>query len=139
MNNRSSGTAEGVAYIRFYESSRPEEQKICNDDMAYDLSARWVKLASVICRLIPRKLMDMAFEKKGKGVTGFLAVRTRLFDDYVQECIENGARQYVILGAGLDSRAYRFAEKLSKIKVFEIDHPLSQAVKNHLKRLINSQ
>ena len=34
----------------------------------------------------------------------------------------------VILGAGLDARAYRF-EELKSIKVFEVDHPASQASK----------
>ena len=40
-----------------------------------------------------------------------------------------GARQYVILGAGLDTFAFREPEFLSKYKVFEVDHPLTQADK----------
>lgn len=40
-----------------------------------------------------------------------------------------GARQYVILGAGLDTFAFRELEFLSKYKVFEVDHPLTQADK----------
>lgn len=129
MKNHTSGTAEGTAYMRYFESQRPSGQRICNDYLAYHFMAWWVKLAALICRPFPLAFMDWAFEKKGKGVSGFLAVRTRLFDDYVLKRTREGIRQYVILGAGLDSRAYRFADQLSGIRIFEVDHPLSQAVK----------
>lgn len=129
MKSHTSGTAEGVAFVRYYESKKPENQRICNDYMAYGLSSWWVKAAAKICSIIPDTLMDMALESKDRGAYGYMAVRARMFDDYVLECIKNGAKQYVILGAGLDSRAYRFAKSLSDIKVFEIDHPSSQAVK----------
>ena len=39
-----------------------------------------------------------------------------------------GTKQYVILGAGLDTFAFREPEFLSKHRVFEVDHPLTQAV-----------
>lgn len=129
MKNRASGTAEGVAYMRFYESSRPLALRICNDDLVYPLMAWWVKAAALVCRPIPTAIMDRAFEQKGRGVSGFMAVRTRLFDDYVSQQIADGCHQYVILGAGLDSRAYRFADRLAGIRIFEVDHPSSQAVK----------
>ena len=40
-----------------------------------------------------------------------------------------GAKQYVILGAGLDTFAFRETAFLSKYRVFEVDHPLTQADK----------
>ena len=40
-----------------------------------------------------------------------------------------GTKQYVILGAGLDTFAFREPEFLSKYRVFEVDHPLTQADK----------
>jgi methyltransferase (TIGR00027 family) len=129
MKNEKSGTAEGVAFMRYYESQKPENERICNDYMAYNLSAWWVKASAIICSIFTTSFMDRALEKKDEGFYGFIAVRTWLFDDNVLERIKNGARQYVILGAGLDSRAYRFAEKLADVKVFEVDHPPSQATK----------
>lgn len=129
MKNKASGTAEGVAYMRYYESLRPEAQRICDDYLAYSLSAWWVKLAARLCSPFPLSFMDWAMEKKGIGASGFIAVRTRLFDDFVLDQIRSGADQYVILGAGLDSRAYRFADDMENVKVFEVDHPLSQAAK----------
>ena len=38
-----------------------------------------------------------------------------------------GAKQYVILGAGLDTFAFRELEFAEKYPVFEVDHPLTQA------------
>jgi len=129
VKNMASGTAEGVAYMRYYESLRPAGQRICDDYLAYHLMAWWAKAAAWLTRPFPRGFMDWAFEKKGRGTSGFMAVRTRLFDDFVVEGIAAGARQYVILGAGLDSRAYRFERQLQGIPVIEVDHPLSQNVK----------
>jgi methyltransferase (TIGR00027 family) len=43
--------------------------------------------------------------------------------------IDDGIEQLVILGAGYDSRAYRFDELKGKVKVFEVDHPATQTVK----------
>ena len=43
--------------------------------------------------------------------------------------VRTGAKQYVILGAGLDTFAFREPEFLAKYRVFEVDHPLTQADK----------
>jgi len=59
---------------------------------------------------------------------GFVVARERYIDDYLQSCIDGGLEQLVILGAGYDSRAYRF-EGLKRAKVFEVDHPATQRVK----------
>lgn len=129
MKNLSSGTAEGVAYMRHYESQRPVSTRICFDDLAYPFMAWWTRLAVNLSRLFPTRFMDRAFEKKGTGISGYMAVRTRLFDDFVLRSAADGCLQYVILGAGLDSRAYRFKDELAGIRIFEVDHPASQSVK----------
>jgi len=129
MKNLSSGTAEGVAYMRFYESRRPSATRICSDELAYPLMAWWARLTARLCQPIPTRFMDWAFEKKGTGISGYMAVRTRLFDDFVLQGAADGCLQYIILGAGLDSRGYRFSERLAGIRIFEVDHPASQSVK----------
>jgi len=58
-----------------------------------------------------------------------MTARTRFIDDTLLASIHNGAKQVVILGAGFDSRAYRFSELLQNISVFEIDHPATQEAK----------
>jgi methyltransferase (TIGR00027 family) len=56
-------------------------------------------------------------------------VRTRFIDDALQRAIRSGATQVVIIGAGLDSRAYRFRPLLQNAKVFELDDAPTQAMK----------
>ena len=57
------------------------------------------------------------------------AVRTRFIDDRLQRAVGQGVAQVVILGAGFDTRAYRFRALLQKAKVFELDRPATQDVK----------
>ncbi len=54
-------------------------------------------------------------------------VRNRYAEDELVRSIEKGVRQYVILGAGLDTFAYR--NPFPDLKVFEVDHPATQAWK----------
>ena len=58
----------------------------------------------------------------------FIAVRARFAEDALAAAVGSGVRQLVVLGAGLDTYAYRnaFAESLH---VFEVDHPATQAWK----------
>jgi methyltransferase (TIGR00027 family) len=57
-----------------------------------------------------------------------MMLRTRAIDDAILFAVSEGARQLVIVGAGLDARAWRLAE-LSTCTVFEVDHPATQAYK----------
>jgi methyltransferase (TIGR00027 family) len=58
----------------------------------------------------------------------FIAIRTRFAEDALAAAVERGVRQLVVLGAGLDTYAYRstFGEQL---RIFEVDHPATQAWK----------
>lgn len=55
--------------------------------------------------------------------------RSRYTEDKLAETIKQGVGQYVILGAGLDTFAFRYAEKGGRLRVFEVDHPGMQAFK----------
>ena len=57
------------------------------------------------------------------------AVRTRFVEDAVEEAIQEGVGQYVILGAGLDSFAYRRADLVGRLNIFEVDRAGAQAWK----------
>jgi len=63
------------------------------------------------------------------GNVRFMTVRTRFIDAALERAIADGATQVVILGAGLDSHAYRFQELLASTRVFEVDRPATQAFK----------
>jgi methyltransferase (TIGR00027 family) len=56
-------------------------------------------------------------------------VRTRYIDEVLDESLKEGVAQVVILGAGLDSRGYRFSDRLRQAVVFELDLPATQEYK----------
>jgi len=64
----------------------------------------------------------------GRRMRIFIAVRTRFTEDALAEAVEGGVRQLVILGAGLDTYAYRGAMR-DRLRIFEVDHPATQAWK----------
>src|SRR5262249_10394666 len=57
------------------------------------------------------------------------ALRNRLAEDELADAVKGGVAQYVILGAGLDSFAYRRPDLMQSLTVYEVDHPASQAWK----------
>ena len=59
----------------------------------------------------------------------WMCVRARFTEDIVQQAAASGTGQYVILGAGLDSFAYRRTDLLRRLRVFEVDHPATQSWK----------
>jgi len=59
----------------------------------------------------------------------WVCVRARFVEDIVEQAAANGTGQYVILGAGLDSFAYRRDDLLGGLRVFEVDHPATQSWK----------
>lgn len=61
-----------------------------------------------------------------RGLRAFMAARSRYAEDALARSIERGAKQYVVLGAGLDTFAYRNPYGESALRVFEVDYPATQ-------------
>jgi methyltransferase (TIGR00027 family) len=61
-----------------------------------------------------------------RALRAFLAVRSRYAEDHLALAVEEGIRQYVVLGAGLDTFAYRNPFQSAGLHVFEVDHPATQ-------------
>ncbi len=61
-----------------------------------------------------------------RALRAFLAVRSRYAEDQLAGAVAQGVRQYVVLGAGLDTFAYRNPFQSSGLHVFEVDHPRTQ-------------
>jgi methyltransferase (TIGR00027 family) len=59
----------------------------------------------------------------------FIATRSRFTEDSLAEAYAAGVRQYVLLGAGLDTFAYERARAFEGLAIFEIDHPATQGWK----------
>jgi methyltransferase (TIGR00027 family) len=58
----------------------------------------------------------------------FIAMRSRFAEDSARRAVGKGVRQILVLGAGLDTFAYRL-EPTQDMRVFELDHPATQAEK----------
>src|ERR1043166_3954414 len=57
----------------------------------------------------------------------FFVMRSRFAEDALGAAVAEGVRQYVVLGAGFDTFAYR--NPFPELRVFEVDHPDTQAIK----------
>jgi methyltransferase (TIGR00027 family) len=59
------------------------------------------------------------------GAYPFITVRTRHLDGILVDEVRAGVRRVAIVGAGADTRAYRFADSMPGVTVFELDHPVT--------------
>lgn len=92
-----------------------------------DDAALWLLGAplSAVLRVAPlRWLFWRPLLAKVRSISVFVVVRSRYTEDTVADTIRQGCRQYMILGAGLDSWALRHDE--AEVSVFELDHPATQ-------------
>jgi methyltransferase (TIGR00027 family) len=69
------------------------------------------------------------------GRTDLVPLRTRFLDDAWHAAHAAGTRQLVLLGAGLDGRAFRL-DDIGDSTVFEVDHPSTQALKRQRARTL---
>lgn len=120
--NSPSLTAAGIALARAVESEKPAEERICYDPYARQFIPAWMY------HLLGLFIKVGYAELRGPGVIGFLVVRERYIDDVLQNFLNEGLQQLVILGAGYDSRAYRL-DLPAELKIFEVDHPVTQSAK----------
>lgn len=73
------------------------------------------------------------FQRGRGGMRALVVGRSRVVEDTLAAAVKQGVRQYVLLGAGLDTFAYR--NPYPDLRVFEVDHPDTQAwKKGHLER-----
>jgi len=68
-------------------------------------------------------------ERDRRPLRAAIAARSRFAEDCLRDAVARGVGQYVVLGAGLDSFAYRNPFPPETLRVFEVDHPDTQAWK----------
>jgi methyltransferase (TIGR00027 family) len=118
----SSRTALGVAALRAVHQVMDAEPRILEDP--------------VITRMMGAELFEKIrtepeiFRTQGSlGLRSHVVLRSRFAEDKLAEAVGRGVTQYVVLGAGLDTFAYRQPDWAGAIRVFEVDHPASQESK----------
>jgi methyltransferase (TIGR00027 family) len=113
-DSRISETAVGAAMMRAHETAQSDA--LFKDPYA----AAFVAASQRPFEDLPDPDGQLARLEEGFRTEG--AIRTRFFDDYVTAASRRGIRQVVLLGAGLDTRAFRLSWQ-PDAHVFEIDLP----------------
>ncbi|MEN6389153.1 MAG: class I SAM-dependent methyltransferase [Syntrophomonas sp.] len=140
--NQVSDTAIKTACWRAYHS-HIDNPKIFNDFLAYDLvgeseyEAFKTMYVSIFKTLAPPEYVssfadDAAILKlmmQSLAAPALVLSRARYSEDKLLDALRQGVGQYVILGAGMDTFAFRHPEVMEDLKVFEIDHPATQEFK----------
>lgn len=112
-----SRTIELPAIMRALHQALDGDPKILTDPIA----PRLIAAADDRTWLAP--LLHHPFAKQWRA--GF-ALRSRYAEDSLAEAFQRGVRHYVILGAGLDTFAYRQPAWASALRIYEVDHPVTQ-------------
>lgn len=142
-----SGTAFMMAFLRGFHAMY-DNIKIFNDSLAYDLIPEEVREAfkQHLIESAAEMAPELAKECTDPETSLRLAVRTmagpvlaraRFVEDRLEAAIGKGTNQYVILGAGLDTFAFRRLDLAGRLQVFELDLPETQEVKRLLLARIN--
>jgi len=127
-NSKASRTAQGTAFFRAIESTRPERERVCFDPVAKKFLGPSVRLAGTSRRIAA--LWYALLKRQGLGhMYGEVVTRTKYIDDRLEESLHSGIEQVIILGAGYDSRACRFDNRAGRVRFFELDHPATQVLK----------
>jgi methyltransferase (TIGR00027 family) len=113
-----SRTAQRVA-IRRAAHQLLDQPRVLDDPLALLIIG---SVAAEALRSNPKE--DHAFSRAFRA---FMAARSRYAEDELARAVAHGVTQYVVLGAGLDTFAYRNPHP--GVRVFEVDHPATQAWK----------
>ena len=120
IDGRRSGTAERVA-IRRASHALCDRPAIFDDPLAMRI------LSEEGAARARKEAADPEQHAWMRGLRIFVAARSRLAEEELAQAFEQGVRQYVVLGAGLDTFAYR--NPFDELRVYEVDHPDTQAWK----------
>jgi methyltransferase (TIGR00027 family) len=124
---KASWTAEVTAIFRATESIRPIQVRLLRDKYATKFLRPSLQIILKF-RCLALSLLWLMIDRRFPGASITAVTRIRFVDDCLKNGINDGVEQIVILGAGYDSRAYRFGELQNKM-VFEVDHPNTQKLK----------
>jgi methyltransferase (TIGR00027 family) len=126
--DRPSRTAAFVAFLRALAALDLSGVKGFRDPTAAPLLPQpFAGLYEAVAWLDGRGL-HRRLQRRLAGALDVMPLRTLAIDEEVRAGLARGATQLVILGAGLDGRAYRMKD-LAPAVVFEVDHPATQADK----------
>ena len=133
IEHQPSKTAMGVAFLRAIAALDEREEIRGRDDLAeVFLIEQWrgaLKDRTTRESIAGKVLFPGAYE--------YILARTAFIDGIVKEALQGDIPQMVFLGAGYDSRAYRFRHLIKQTRIFELDASATQQSKRELLRKAN--
>lgn len=126
-NNNVSQTAMLIASLRALACYEDDPQVRGVDYMAelFLPEDKRIPIKSVEVRSFIRKAIP-------EGLYEYVIARTKYFDGLFLSAMQQHIPQIVLLGAGYDSRAYRYAEMIQSTKIFEVDMTGTQQIKRKI-------
>lgn len=138
--NNISKLAPGTAYLRGYHAVH-HNPKIFDDVLAYQFFTEeertsfneqfltWLQIVNPACAAIfPDPAVALAWVMKNSALSNIVS-RARYTEEKLEEAVRQGIKQYVILGSGIDTFAFRRPELVNQLQVFEVDDPALQEFK----------
>jgi O-methyltransferase involved in polyketide biosynthesis len=117
MNDqKASRTALGTAHLRAAHQLLDAAPRILEDSIAVRLLGEGA--GQKICESAEHYRNPAA-----AGLRSHVVLRSRFAEDRLAAAVPKGVKQYVILGAGFDTFAFRQPDWAKSLKIFEIDHP----------------
>lgn len=117
-----SRTALATAYLRAAHQLLDAKPGILDDPIAVGLLGG--EASQKICEFAGHYRSPEA-----KALRSHVVLRSRFAEDRLADAVRRGVTQYVILGAGFDTFAFRQPDWARSLKIFEMDHPGTQSVK----------
>jgi methyltransferase (TIGR00027 family) len=136
-----SKTAMGTAFMRAYHAAhvRPPifadflAQRLLTAEEYLAAEERHLKALHLFnpaeAAACPDRGRALAYWMQNAGAPAIVLARAQYGEDLLEQAVTQGVRQYVILGAGMDSFAWRRPDLLARLQVFEVDHQATQAHK----------
>ena len=132
-------TAEGAASFRAAGALEPDPAVRCPDEMAAGFLSGF-NVTTLAKHRLTRPLYVRLVDRLLPGAYPYEIARCKFIDEVALGETEAGLDELVVLGAGLDSRPYRLDDRVGALRVFEVDHPASQATKRaRLRRLLGTE
>jgi methyltransferase (TIGR00027 family) len=126
LEDQPSRTADRVA-LRRAAHQLWDKPKVFDDPIALKIIP-----AAASAELAGSRPSDSA---PARFLRAFMVARSRFAEDNLVEAVARGVKQYVVLGAGLDTFAYR--NPFAELHVFEVDYPATQTWKRQRLQLAN--
>ena len=133
--NRSARPVFSPTVLAAVEQNQPRDRRLLDDDLAelfLPFPLRW--LTGAARSMVLRRLVIGASERFSRVQWANLSGRRRFIDRKLEETL-NDIDAVVILGAGLDTRAYRLTRQV-RVPVFEVDLPVNIARKARTARRV---